>query len=166
MQGLTQCCWRSVTVTFRIFSYQFFKEFNYKLRLGVIQFHYGRFENCWLFRTFSNFTFSFIVQRSWNELRFCQLSYQLSKIWFQSCFWNFESNFFVKNWKCTHLENFSNFLIQQKEIKLLMTSIKIRLIIDSKKIKFIGFYLDREKKITKQEPLGIVFNISSSSLTC
>jgi hypothetical protein len=55
------------------------------------------------------------------------------------------------------LENFSNFLIQQKEIKLLMTNIKTRLITDSKKIKLIGFYLDREKKITKQEPLGIVF---------
>jgi hypothetical protein len=54
------------------------------------------------------------------------------------------------------LENFSNFLIQQKEIKFLMTNLKTRLVTDSKKIKLIGFYLDREKKITKQEPLGSV----------
>jgi hypothetical protein len=45
---------------------------------------------------------------------------------------------------------FSNFLIKQKEIKFLMAHLEIRLITDSKKIKFIGFYLDREKKITKQ----------------
>jgi hypothetical protein len=42
-----------------------------------------------------------------------------------------------------------------------MTNLKTRLITDSKEIKLIGFYLDREKKITKQEPLGIVFNLEA-----
>jgi putative methionine-R-sulfoxide reductase with GAF domain len=65
------------------------------------------------------------------------------------------------------LENFLNFLIQQKEIKFLMTNLETRLITDFKEIKFIGFYLERETKITKQEPLGIVFkgntNVSNFS---
>jgi hypothetical protein len=35
-----------------------------------------------------------------------------------------------------------------------MTNVKTKLITDSKEIKLIGFYLERKKKITKQEPLG------------